>query len=214
MAWLGFALVAIGIGIGICLASALAEFTTMFPCLFGGMVLTGIAVIIAGGAMPAKTVKGSEAAARWKAFKVYLQRIDKYEDMEKVGELFEKYLPYAMAFGIRDSFVRRFAAEPSTPMPTWWIPYGHHMYGGPSTVSTGRGGASSGPKGPGGLEGMSQSMTGGLASMSAGLTSMLNSTGRVLRSAPSSSGTSGGGGFSGGGFSGGGGGGGGSAGFG
>ena len=46
---LGFALVAIGIGIGICLASALAEFTTMFPCLFGGMVLTGIAVIIAGG---------------------------------------------------------------------------------------------------------------------------------------------------------------------
>jgi hypothetical protein len=54
----------------------------------------------------------------------------------------------------------------------------------------------------------------GLASMSAGLTSMLNSTGRVLGSAPSSSGTSGGGGFSGGGFSGGGGGGGGSAGFG
>ena len=209
---IGFALVAFGIGIGICLASVLADYTTMFPCLFGAMVLTGIAVIIAGGAMPAKTVKGSEAAARWNAFKVYLQRIDKYEEMEKAGELFEKYLPYAMAFGIRDSFVRKFAAEPSTPMPTWWIPYGHHMYGGPSTASTGRGGASSGPKGPGGLEGMSQSMTGGLASMSAGLTSMLNSTGRVLGSAPSSSGTSGG--SFGGGFSGGGGGGGGSAGFG
>ena len=186
----------------------------MFPCLFGGMVLTGIAVIIAGGAMPAKTVKGSEAAARWKAFEVYLQRIDKYEDIEKVGELFEKYLPYAMAFGIRDSFVRKFAAEPGTPMPTWWIPYGPHMYGGPTTTSTGRTLAPGGSKGPGGLESMSRSMTGGLASMSAGLTSLLNSTGRVLRSAPSSSGTSGGGGFSSGGFSGGGGGGGGSAGFG
>ena len=176
-------------------------------------MLTGIAVIIAGGAMPAKTVKGSEAAARWSAFKVYLQRIDKLEDLETVGELFEKYLPYAMAFGIRDSFVRKFAAEPSTPMPTWWIPYGAHMYGGPTTTSTRGGGGS---QGPGGLQGMSDSMTGGLASMSAGLTSMLNSTGRVLRSAPSSSGTSGGfgGGFSGGGFSGGGGGGGGSAGFG
>lgn len=210
---IGFALVTFGIGIGICLGSVFAEYTTMFPCLFGGMVLTGIAVIIAGGAMPAKTVKGSEAAARWNAFKVYLQRIDKLEDLETVGELFEKYLPYAMAFGIRDSFVRKFAAEPSTPMPTWWIPYGAHLYGGPSTTST-RGGG--GTRGPGGLQGMSDSMTGGLASMSAGLTSMLNSTGRVLRSAPSSSGTSGGfgGGFSGGGFSGGGGGGGGSAGFG
>ena len=212
---IGFALVAFGIGIGFFLGIFFAEYTTMFPCLFGGMVLTGIAAIIAGGAMPAKTVKGSEAAARWKAFKVYLQRIDKIEDLKTVGELFDKYLPYAIALGIRDSFVRKFAAEPSTPVPIWWVPYGHHRYGGPATTtSTGRTSRTAGPRGPGGLEGMAGSMTGGLASMSAGLTSMLNSTGRVLRSAPSSSGTSGGGGFSGGGFSGGGGGGGGSAGFG
>ncbi|MEE9216841.1 MAG: DUF2207 domain-containing protein [Anaerolineales bacterium] len=208
---IGFALVAFGIGIGICLGSVFSEFTSVFPCLFGGMVLTGIAVIIAGGAMPAKTVKGSEAAARWKAFKVYLQRIDKHQDLATVGELFEKYLPYAMAFGIRDSFVRKFAAEPGTPMPTWWIPYGPRMYGRSTTTSIGRATGSGGLKGPGGLEGMAGSMTGGLASMSAGLTSMLNSTSRVMRSAPSSSG---GGGFGGGGFGGGGGGGGGSAGFG
>ena len=211
---IGFALVAFGIGIGICLGSVFATYTTMFPCLFGGMVLTGIAVIIAGGAMPAKTVKGSEAAARWNAFKVYLQRIEKIEDLKTVGELFEKYLPYAIALGIRDSYVRKFAAEPNTPVPIWWVPYGPHMYGGRTATSTGRTSRTGGPQGPGGLEGMAGSMTGGLASMSAGLTSMLNSTGRVLRSAPSSSGTSGGGGFGGGGFSGGGGGGGGSAGFG
>ncbi len=209
---LGFALVALGIGIGICLGSVLAAYTSVFPCLFGGMVLTGIAVIIAGGAMPAKTVKGSEAAARWKAFKVYLQRIDKHEDLQTAGELFEKYLPYAMAFGIRDSFVRKFAAEPGTPMPTWWIPYGAYMYGGRTTTSIGRAIGGGGSRGPGGLQGLSDSMTGGLASMSVGLTSMLNSTGRVLGSAPSSSGS--GGGSFGGGFGGGGGGGGGSAGFG
>jgi len=216
---IGFALVALGIGIGVVLGALLSKYTTMFPCLLGGMVVTGIAVIIAGGAMPAKTVKGSEAAARWMAFKVYLQRIDKIEDLKKVAELFEQYLPYAIAFGIRDSYVRKFAAEPSTPVPIWWVPYGGHGFGrsttgriGGSTTATS--GPLGGPRGPGGLQGMSDSMTGGLQSMSAGLTSMLNSTGRVLRSAPSSSGTSGGGGFSGGGFSGGGGGGGGSAGFG
>jgi uncharacterized membrane protein len=211
---IGFALVGLGVGVGICLGSAFASTTSMFPCLFGGFIVTGIAVVIAGGAMPAKTAKGSEAAARWLAFKTYLQRIDKMEDLATVGELFEKYLPYAIAFGIRDSFVRKFAAEPTTPIPVWWIPYGPHLYGGPTTTTTGRTGGGVGSQGPGGLEGMSRSMTGGLASMSAGLTSMLNSTGRVLGSAPSSSGTSGGGGFGGGGFSGGGGGGGGSAGFG
>ena len=209
---IGFALVAFGIGIGICLGSVLARYTTMFPCLFGGMVVTGIAVIIAGGVMPAKTVKGSEGAARWNAFKVYLQRIDKIEDLKQVAELFERYLPYAIAFGIRESYVRKFAAEPSTPVPIWWVPYGARRYGGSRAATIGRVGG--GPRGSGGLQGISDSMTGGLQSMSAGLTSMLNSTGRVLRSAPSSTGTSGGGGFGGGGFSGGGGGGGGSAGFG
>lgn len=73
---IGFALVSIGIGLGFCLGAAFATITSVTPCLFGGLVLTGIAVLVAAGAMPAKTAKGSESAAKWRAFKIYLQRID------------------------------------------------------------------------------------------------------------------------------------------
>jgi uncharacterized membrane protein len=48
--------------------------------------------------MPRKTAKGAEEAAKWLAFKQYLENIDKYSDMESVKEQFQVYLPYAVAF--------------------------------------------------------------------------------------------------------------------
>jgi hypothetical protein len=210
---IGFALIFGAVFIGGFASSFLSSFTSMLPCVFGAIGLIGLALVVAGGAMPAKTDKGSEAAARWNAFKQYLTRIEQLADLEKVGELFEKYLPYAIAFGIRDSWINKFARVPSTPIPVWYYPY----MGGPrvSGSGSGKGGGLARPVSPGsgGLQGMSDGFAGGLQSMSDGLTRMLNSTGRVMQSAPSSSGRSGGG-FSSGGFSGGGGGGGGGGGFG
>jgi uncharacterized membrane protein len=197
--------------------SALAQYAVTFPCLAVGFGLGGVALMIMGRHMPAKSVKGAEAAAKWMAFRNYLTSIEKMTDLEKAGSLFEGYLPYAIAFGMNQSFVSKFARLADTPAPGWYVPY-PRSYGRVSGGS-GRGLAKEMPAGtsaPGGLQEMSDSMAGGLQSMSDGLTSMLNSTGRILRSAPSSSGTSGGGGggFSGGGFSVGGGGGGGGRGFG
>jgi uncharacterized membrane protein len=183
----------------------------MLPCVFGAIGLIGLAAVVAGGAMPAKTDKGSEAAARWNAFKNYLKRIEQLADLEKVGDQFEKYLPYAIALGIKDTWINKFARVPTTPIPHWYYPYAR----GPMASGSGKGGGLASPVSsrPGGLQGMSDGLAGGLQSMSDGLTRMLNSTGRVMQSAPSSSGRSGGG-FSSGGFSGGGGGGGGGGGFG
>ncbi|HLF36941.1 MAG TPA: DUF2207 domain-containing protein [Anaerolineales bacterium] len=201
--------------LGMFATGALSSYTSLLPCVFGALGLTGLIALVSGGAMPAKTRKGAEAAAQWKAFKTYLERIDKLADLQQVGELFERYLPYAIALGIKDSWIHKFSQQPMTPVPGWYMPY----YGGGGsrpTVSTGgKGGGTAVPplRGPGGLQGMSEGLAGGLQSMSDGLTRMLNSAGRVLQSAPSSSGRSGGG-FSGGGFSGGGGGGGGGRGFG
>jgi uncharacterized membrane protein YgcG len=212
---LGAAVLAGALFLGVFATGALTAYVSLLPCVFGAIGLTGLIMLVAGGAMPAKTRKGAEAAAQWIAFKTYLERIDKLADLKTAGELFERYLPYAIAFGIKDSWIHKFAAQPTTPVPGWYMPY----YGprGPGrTVSTSgksAGPASPAPRGPGGLQGMSEGLAGGLQSMSEGLTRMLNSAGRVLQSAPASSGRSGGG-FSGGGFSGGGGGGGGGRGFG
>lgn len=195
----------------------LAQYAAAFPCLAVALGLSGVSILIAGRFMPVKSVQGSEAAAKWDAFRTYLSRIDQMTDLSEAGDLFERYLPYATAFGLNQSYVNKFARLTNTPAPGWYVPYprpglhGRRSAGGGGMAKTVP--AESGAPG-GGLQSMSDSMAGGLQSMSDGLTNMLNSAGRIMKSAPSSSGSSGGGGFSGGGFSAGGGGGGGGRGFG
>lgn len=171
--------------------------------------LTGLILLYVSRHMPKKTLKGAEEAAKWKAFQTYLERIEKYEELENATELFEKYLPYATAFGIERSWIRKFAKVPHTPPPPWYYPYstrgGYGHYGGYGNKPTSTN-KPSGRPGEGGrptLEGMSGGLTGGLAGMSAGLTRMLNSSSRVMTSTPPSSSGGSSGGFSGG-FSGGG----------
>lgn len=209
---------------------SLAQYTSAVICVFGALGVTSIAMLLTSRHMPAKTPIGAEAAAKWSAFKEYLVRIDKLTDLKEAGDQFERFLPYAIAFGINKSWVHKFSTITETPAPRWYIPASGWSGSGSGTgrgAGDPSGSARGAPAGRGGLQGMSDALGGGLQSMSNGLTQLLNSTGGVLssRPAPSSSGFSGGssgfsgggfsgGGFSGGGFSGGGGGGGGGGGFG
>jgi uncharacterized membrane protein len=198
------------------LVAMLGDFSPWLGCPGAALGVTMVALFIAGRAMPRKTAKGAEEAAKWLAFKRYLQTIEEHADLEVVKDKFEAYLPYAVAFGLERRLISQFAAV-DAPAPAWWGPVFVPGYGYPGghTIGTGRGQAG-GPPGPladakGGtpsLSSMSQSMGASLASMSAGLNSMLSSASTVLTSTPPSS-SSGGGGWSGGGFGGGGGGGGG-----
>jgi uncharacterized membrane protein len=166
--------------------------------------VTGIAIFISGRYMPAKTRKGAEAAASWLAFKKYLQDIESYTNLEEATDIFQKYLSYAVAFGLERSWIRKFSSIPSAPIPPWYVPYpygaGMGRRGGlfGSAESRGPGSGGSVPS----LEGMSGGLAGGLAGMSSGLTRMLTNTQTVMQSTRSSSSSGGGGGFSGG-FSGG-----------
>ncbi len=177
--------------------------------------ITALFVGVVGRHMPTKTTKGAEEKAKWDAFKKYLQNIEEYEELAQAGDLFEKYLPYATAFGLDRSWVRKFAAMPHTPIPRWYTPYGHGRpihHGSSGTDGGGSGGIGTAPSLPS-LDSAADGMAGGLESMSAGLTRMLNSTASTMRSVRSSSGGRSSGSFSGG-FSGGSSGGGGSRGFG
>lgn len=205
----GIILGAAVIGGGVLVSGLFIEWVDTIWCPAVGLAVGAGALAIVGQAMPRKTQKGAEAAARWRAFKRYLQEIERYTDLETATELFERYLPYAIAFNLERRWVQKFARVETTPMPGWYVPYWMMGRGGRGrvadqrTIGTGSGGPS--------LQGMSDGLTGGLQSMSDGLTSMLNSAAKTFTSAPSSSGS---GGFSGGGFSGGGSSGGGSRGFG
>lgn len=175
---------------------------TLF-CIPIPLGLTGIVLLIAARFMPKKTRKGAEEAAKWEAFKTYLQNIERYANLEDAADIFEKYLGYATAFGIERSWIRKFSKVKTTPVPGWYFPHPYVM--GTGRRASSAGGGASVPS----LEGISGGLTGGLESMSSGLTRMINSTNTVLRSTRSSSSSSSGsfsGGFSGGGFSSGGGG--------
>jgi hypothetical protein len=205
---LGIGLLVLTGGIGFLAVTALSELTQGIICPFVGVGVAAVALIIVGQAMPVKTRKGSEEAAKWRAFKRYLKDIERYAQLEEATDQFDRYLPYAIAFGVERTWINKFASVPTTPIPIWYFPVwtSGHRTGGGARPSTGRGGQA--PS----LDGMSRGIGSGLAGMSAGLTSMLNTASSTLVSRPQSSG--GGGGWSGGGFSAGGGGGGGSAGFG
>jgi len=210
--------------LGFCGLAALSEYTTYAICLPVALGVFFMGLIFLARFMPSKTPAGSEASARWKAFRRYLENIEKYTNLEESKEIFDKYLPYAIAFGLERSYVRKFAAV-QAPAPTWYypahVPYGYY---GPRQrgwqdrpTEAGRGVGRAAPPLSGSREGMpapsldsaADSVFGGLESMSNGLFSMLDSAARTLSSAPQPSSTSSSSGsrrgFSGGGWSGGGG---------
>src|SRR5699024_3411924 len=86
-------------------------------------IIAAIVLMIVGNkvatAMPRKTLKGAEAAAKWKAFKRYLEDIENRRNISESQEIFERYLPYATAFGLEASWISKFERA-GTPMPQWF----------------------------------------------------------------------------------------------
>jgi uncharacterized membrane protein len=211
-----------------CLLTLFGDYSMAVACPGLALVTTMIALWVVSRHMPRKTPQGVEEAAKWLAFKNYLQNIEQYADLETVKDKFEQYLPYAMAFGLEKRLIHKFSAV-NTPAPHWWgpgLPYPPYYggYGGPVGRAS-SGGPAGGPPGPlagesGGapsLSSMSETIGTSLANMSDSLGTLLNSASSTLTSTPpqtSAQGGFSGGGFSGGGSFGGGGGGGGSRGFG
>jgi uncharacterized protein (TIGR04222 family) len=208
-------------------------------CVGGGMVgaasfywfalavIAGLALalIALSSAMPRKTPKGAEAAAKWRAFRKYLGDIERYEKVAEARQIFEKYLPYAVAFGQERSWVATFARA-GAPAPSWWgtdgpvivlgDPYDHQPY--PRRVPRGTGRTVILPSGEGGRSGggeidlpsmqeASDRASRSLQRSSNSLLKMLESAARAFSDFSGGGGgggwSGGGGGFGGGGFRGG-----------
>ena len=140
-------------------------------------VLTALIVFVYGRLVHARTAEGTRALEGVLGFKEFLSRVesDRYNMVVKTPEMFEKFLPYAMALGCEAHWSKAFDGIYTQP-PSWYYGpnYGPHFY--PSSFANN-------------LSGMA-THTGNV------MTSAPSSSG--------SSGFSSGGGFSGGGFGGGG----------
>ncbi len=113
---IGLVLAVLGGCFGIATVGGLAPWV-LFPAAV--LVILALVVRRLSGAMPRKTAAGSEAAAKWRAFRKYLDDIEKYERIDGAPEIFDKYLPYAVAFGLERSWVQKFASV-QTPTPAWF----------------------------------------------------------------------------------------------
>lgn len=107
----GLTLFFLGIGLTFCatisvgiLLGQIGPFSLGFP-----VILLGIGLTIAAKYMPRKTAVGSKAANQAAGFKMYLETAEKYRmEAQITPELFEKYLGYAVAFGVQEQWAENF----------------------------------------------------------------------------------------------------------
>jgi uncharacterized membrane protein YgcG len=84
-------------------------------------ILSGLVIIVIGRFMSARTIPGARAYAKVLGFEDFLGRVekDRIERLEKTPELFEKYLPYAMALRVEKKWVQAFSGIALQP-PQWY----------------------------------------------------------------------------------------------
>jgi len=120
--WSGGA-VAVGmlVGVGGIYVSKLTMFTPV-PFVIAG-ILSFVILILFAQVMPARTESGTRALEQVLGFEEFLRRVES-EHLKRViighPELFDKYLPYAMAFGVEKQFARAFEGIYTEP-PRWYV---------------------------------------------------------------------------------------------
>jgi hypothetical protein len=84
-------------------------------------LISAIMIWSVGWVMPARSAAGMRALGKVMGFKDFLARVEKgrLEKLDDSPQLFEKYLPYAMAFGVDSRWAEAFASI-AVPRPEWY----------------------------------------------------------------------------------------------
>lgn len=94
------------------------------PALLAG-VFSGAIIFGFGWFMPCRTAKGARELEQILGFQEFLSRVDadRMQRMIKTPEMFEKFLPYAMALGVESHWAKQFETIATNP-PQWYTGYG------------------------------------------------------------------------------------------
>jgi hypothetical protein len=84
--------------------------------------LSALIVALFGLIMPARTVAGARAYEGARGFEEFLRRVEsgKAPGVDRTPAMFERFLPYAIAFGVEQQWARSFQDIVHRP-PTWYI---------------------------------------------------------------------------------------------
>jgi len=117
--YLAGGLLALGLTFG--LAAVADSWGLAPPAFFTAGLLSGAIVAGFGRIMPARTLKGTRALEGVLGFEEFLTRVeaDRFERVVKTPDLFETFLPYAMALGVETNWARAFESIVMTA-PAWY----------------------------------------------------------------------------------------------
>ncbi len=112
---LGVAIMAVGAALGAKLG------LTPVPFIVAALA-SGLIVAAFGRVMPARTAAGARTLERVLGFEEFLARVekDRLERVVKTPEMFERYLPFAMAFGVERKWAKAFQEIYRDP-PKWYV---------------------------------------------------------------------------------------------
>lgn len=110
-----------GFAIGFLSSAVMSLFGMVSGAGVAAGVLSAIVIILFGLFMPSRTVRGTRELESVLGFQEFLSRVeaDRLERMVKTPEMFETFLPYAMALGVEDNWARAFEGIYREP-PRWY----------------------------------------------------------------------------------------------
>jgi len=84
-------------------------------------LLSAVSIIAFGWFMPTRTMRGARTLEKVLGFEEFLSRVesDRYQRIVKTPQMFEKFLPFAMALGVEQNWVRAFDGIYTQP-PSWY----------------------------------------------------------------------------------------------
>jgi uncharacterized membrane protein len=173
--WAAFGALTLAVGAGLTALTVSRMSMTFAPGAFiVATFVSAVIVFVFAAIMPARTIAGARAREATLGFKEFLSRVEseRYKKMITSPEMFERYLPFAMAFGVGDKWARAFQDIYREP-PNWYVggpanfnvvSFTHSinnmssvaassMSSSPSSSGSGGGGSSGGGSGGGGGSG-------------------------------------------------------------
>ncbi|MCL5795261.1 MAG: DUF2207 domain-containing protein [Patescibacteria group bacterium] len=117
----------VGIGVSIMAISFLVilPFVKNSLSVIIGLVASGLLFIVFAFSMPRRTAKGVETNRQIKGFLMYMNTAERYrQEFNEDKHIFEKFLPYAMVFGIVKKWAEAFK-DLQVPRPSWYYGEGY-----------------------------------------------------------------------------------------
>jgi uncharacterized protein (TIGR04222 family) len=123
--WLGLAVIVLGVAVT---WFGFSRHSPNFVLPGFGLIVGGLVARWMAKRMPARTAKGSAALAQANGFRKYLETAEAGQiKFEEGQDIFSRYLPYAIVFGVAERWSKEFAqlAASGAPVvtPNWYVGY-------------------------------------------------------------------------------------------